>query len=230
MALKTTLASLDDVPAEHQSLYVQQGDGFVLDIDGVDEHPDVARLKSAYERTKQDRDAIRTERDEARSKLSSVPEDFDAEAWKRVKDGKADEAQLIHLRQQLEAERDQWKSKYETAEAASLKNALDRDLTDALTASGVTDPGLVRGARAIISQSVKMVDGKPTVETDMGPLSLGEHVQRWAAGEGKVFVSQPKGGGAKGGEGGQKPLSEMGDAERLALANQGKLKAATQAA
>lgn len=226
MALRTTLASLDDVPAEHQALYVQSGDGFVLDIEGVDEHPDVARLKSAYERTKQDRDAIRTERDEARSKLSSVPEDFDAEAWKRVKDGKTDDAKLIQLRQQLEAERDQWKGKYETAEANSLKNALDRDLTDALTAAGVTDPGLVRGARAIISQSVKMVDGKPTVETDMGPLALVDHVQRWAGGEGKVFVSQPRGGGAKGGEGGPKPLSELGDDERLELARQGKLKAA----
>ena len=49
------------------------------------------------------------------------------------------------------------------------------------------------------------------------------------ADKGKVFVSQPKGGGAKGGEGGSKPLAEMGDAERLQLAQQGKLKAAQAA-
>src|SRR5690606_19423823 len=104
---KVTVASLDEVQAEHQTLYVQKGDAFVLDVEGVDGHPDVVNLKTAYERTKQDRDAIRTERDDLKGKLTSVPEDFDAEAWKRAKAGKADPAELVQLRQTLEAERDQ---------------------------------------------------------------------------------------------------------------------------
>lgn len=229
MPIASTLQSLDGLDDAVKSLYVEQNGAFVLDVQGIDQHPEVANLKSAYERTKADRDAIRAERDAAKSKLSSVPEDFDAEAWAKAKDGKADEAKLIQLRQQLEAERDQWKGKYEQAEQTALKNALDRDLSDALNAAGVNNPAYMRAARVLLADGVKMVDGKPVVETDMGPLSLADHVKRWAAGdEGKAFVTQASGGGAKGAEtGGSKPLSEMGDAERLELARQGKLKAAS---
>lgn len=229
MGLKVTVASLDEVQAEHQSLYVQKGDAFVLDVEGVDGHPDVVNLKTAYERTKQDRDAIRTERDELKGKLSSVPEDFDAEAWKRAKAGKADPAELVQLRQTLEAERDQWKGKAEAGDKRIYELTVERDIDGLLAGAGVTDPTFQEAARVMLKPLIKVEDGKPVVDTDMGPMSLSDYVPRWTADKGKVFVSQPKGGGAKGGEGGAKPLSEMGDAERLALAQQGKLKAIQQA-
>ena len=112
--------------------YTETDGKFVLQVDGVDSHPEVANLKSAYERTKADRDTARKERDDAKALAAAIPDDFDAEKWAKLKDGKPDEAALIKLRQTLEAERDEWKGKFEAERGTSLRNALDRDLTDAL--------------------------------------------------------------------------------------------------
>lgn len=197
--LKTVVDTLDGLDEAMHSLYAETDGKFVLQVEGVDSHPDVANLKSAYERTKADRDAARQERDTLKAKVADFPEDFDAEKWAKAKDGKADEAKLIELRKTLEAERDEWKGKAEAAEANALKSALDRDLTDALTGAGVTNPTFAKAARQMLAGSVKIGDdGAPFVETDMGPLGLTEHVKRWAAGEGKDFVAPATGGGAKG--------------------------------
>lgn len=229
MAVKALLDTLDGVDDALHSLYTQKDGKYVLNVEGIDHHPDVANLKSAYERTKADRDAARQERDAAKARADTVPQDFSPEAWEAAKSGKPDDSKLIQLRTQLEAERDQWRTKFENAEQASLRNALDRDLSDALNAVGVNNPAYMRAARLLLADGVKMVDGKPVVDTDMGPLSLADHVKRWAAGdEGKAFVTPASGGGAKGADaGGSKPLAEMGDAERLELARKGQLKAAT---
>lgn len=202
MALKTLLDTLDGVDDAVKPFYTETDGKFILQIDGVDSHPDVANLKSAYERTKADRDTARTERDAAKALAKDFPDDFDAEKWAKLKDGKPDEAALIKLRETLEADRDEWKGKFETANKTALKNATDRDLTDALNAAGVTNPTFAKAARGMLADGVKIgEDGKPFVETDMGPLPLSEHVKRWAGGEGKDFVTPASGGGSKGGEG-----------------------------
>jgi len=204
MALQTVLDTLDGVDDALKAHYAEKDDKFILQISGVDNHPDVANLKSAYERTKADRDAARTERDAAKALAQDFPQDFDLKKWEKLKDGKADEAALIQLRQTLEAERDDWKGKFETAQGTSLKNALERDLTDALNAAGVTNPAYAKAARMLLADGVKVGDdGKPFVDTDMGPLGVVEHVARWAAGEGKDFVKQPTGIDATGGKSGK---------------------------
>lgn len=224
MAIQTVLATLDGVDDALKPLYTQDGDRFVLQLQGVNDHPDVRNLSAAYERVKQDRDAIRQEHDTFKTRADAVPDDFSAEAWAKAKDGKGDQAQLVQLRQTLEAERDEWKSKAEAAEASALRTAVDRDLGDALSAVGVTNATYAKAARALLAGAVKMQDGRPVVDTDMGPMPLAEHVKRWASAEGKVFVTPPSGGGARGGEnGGAKPLSEMTGMERLELARAGKL-------
>jgi len=224
--LKTVIESTEGLDEALVPLYAEKDGKFVLQIEGVDAHPDVANLKSAYERVKEDRETIRTERDTLKAKAANLPADFDPEKWDKLKDGKPDEAALVQLRQDLEAERDEWKGKFEKASETARKNALDRDLTDALTEAGVTNPSYAKAARKMLSDDVKIgEDGNPIVETDMGPMALSEHVKRWAAGDGKDFVTPPQGGGGKGGSGGgTKPLSEMGDAERLELARAGKLR------
>lgn len=223
MALKTVLETLEGVDDALQSFYTETDGKFILQIDGVDNHPDVSNLKSAYERTKADRDAARAERDAAKKLAADFPEDFDAEKWAKIKDGKPDEAALIKLRQTLEAERDDWKGKFEAASQTSLRNALDRDLTDALQEAGVTNPAFAKAARTMLASDVKIGDdGKAVVETDMGPMALAEHVKRWAATEGKPFVTPPSGGGAGGGKGGggtvtAESFAKMGDKERTDL-------------
>jgi len=223
MALKSVLESLDGVDDAVKPFYAETDGKFILQVDGVDNHPDVANLKSAYERTKADRDTARTERDAAKALAKDFPDDFDAEKWAKLKDGKPDEAALIKLRQTLEAERDEWKGKFETERGTSLRNALDRDLTDALNGAGVTSTAFAKAARTMLAPDVKIGDdGKPFVDTDMGPMGLNDHVKRWAAGEGKDFVAKSSGGDAPGGKNGNGPVNadqfaKMGDKERTAL-------------
>jgi len=95
MALKTVLDTLDGVDDALKPFYAETEGKFILQVEGVDSHPEVANLKSAYERTKADRDAARTERDAAKALAKAFPDDFDLKKWEKLKDGKADEAALI---------------------------------------------------------------------------------------------------------------------------------------
>ena len=214
MPLKVILDTLEGVDDATKALYVEKDGAYVLDLDGVDNHPEVANLKSAYERVKADKAALKTEADKAKADLDAAMK------------GKPDEAATIAERQRLEAEITKWKDKADAAEGKLIGVTRDTALTAALASAGVTDPALQQGAIAILAANVKMVDGKPVVETDMGPKPLADHVAHWTAGAGKAYVTPAQGGGAKGSDKtGAKPLAEMGDAERLELARQGKLNA-----
>lgn len=221
--LKTVIETTDGLNEALIPFYAEKDGKYFLQIEGVREHPDVLNLVNAYERVKVDRDQAKAERDQAKALAESIPSDFDAAKWAKLKDGKADEAAVIQLRQQLESERDGWKTKYEAALETARKNAIERDLSDALSAAGVTNAAFAKAARMMLADSVKIgEDGKPFVETDMGPMQLGDHVRRWAAGEGKDFVDPGKGGGAKGGQGSGVPVTKeafaaMGDKERIEL-------------
>jgi hypothetical protein len=218
--LKTVLESLDGLDEALKAHYSEKDGQFVLQVEGVDAHPDVANLRNAYERTKADREAARQERDEWKKKAGNIPEDFDPEKWEKLKDGKADEAKLVQLRQDYEAQIEEWKGKAQTAEQRAVQSAIDRDLTDALSAAGVTKPAFAKAARQMLAPLVKMGDdGVPVVETDMGPMAPAEYVKRWAADEGRDFVTMPSGGGATGGNGtgGSKKWSDMNPAEKVAL-------------
>jgi len=202
MAIKTVLDTLDGVDDAVKPFYAQDGERYVLQVEGIDHHPEVANLKSAYERTKADKQAMATERDAFKAKVANLPEDFDPEVWKRAKAGKPDEAELVKVRQTLETRIADLEKQLDGERATTRKTVLERDLTDALTAAGVTESVFVKAARTMLEPTVKIVDGKPVVETDMGPMPLAQHVARWVGGEGKAFVTAPKGGGAKGGQGG----------------------------
>lgn len=186
MALKTLLDTLDGLDDAVKALYSEKDGKFILDLEGVDAHPEVANLKSAYERVKAEKITLKTEADKHKADL--------AEALK----GKPDEAALIAERQRLEAERDEWKGKAETLDGKLTGVTRDQALTAALAAAGVTDPGLQAGAVAILAPTVKLQDGRPIVETDMGPKPLADHVTHWAASVGKAYVTPPSGGGAGG--------------------------------
>ena len=223
MPIKTVIENTDGLNEALVPFYTEQDGKFYLQIEGVREHPDVLNLSNAYERVKADRDTAKAERDRYKMAADSLPEDFDPAKWAKLKDGKPDDSALVAIRQQLEAERDEFKTKYETANETARINALARDLTDALSAEGVTDPLFIRSARALLSPEVKIAeDGKPYVDTDMGPVSVPERVKRWVASEGKSMVDPGRGGGAKGGSGSGAPLSKddflkMGDSERSGL-------------
>lgn len=189
MALKAVLPSLDGVDDALKAFYTEADGKFVLAVEGVDDHPEVANLRNAYARTKSDREAAKTEAASLKAKI--------AELEKGAPDTAATQAKLAALQEKLEA-----------AEAAKseLHGKLtgvtrDRALSDALTAAGITDPTFLKASQAMLAGSVKMgEDGTPLVETPMGPKLLGEFVKSWASSEGKAFVTPPAGGGAKGAE------------------------------
>lgn len=189
--LKTVVETLDGLDEAVKPFYAESGGKFILQVDGIDAHPDVANLKSAYERVKADKEAAKAAEKRAKDDLAAAMKD------------KPDAEALVKLRDEMEG-----KIAALTTERDDLSGKLtgvtrDRALTDALSSAGVTNPAFVRAATAMLSGQVKMVDGKAFVETDMGPVDVAQHVKRWAASEGKDFVTPPAGGGARGNDSGK---------------------------
>jgi hypothetical protein len=208
MALKTVIETLDGVDDAVQQFYAQDDSGnYVLQVEGVDQHPEVANLKSAYERTKADKKTAADERDALKARVEGLPEDFDPKEWEKLKKGgQADPQELVQLRQTLEAERDEWKGKFEELQGQTRKMTVERTLTETLAAQGVTNPTYQKAAAAMLGPQAQLDDkGNAVVDTDMGPMPLADHVKRWVASEGKDFVTPPSGGGAKGNDRGSAP-------------------------
>lgn len=195
MPIKAILDTLEGVDDAVKALYTEADGKFVLQIEGVDLHPDVANLKSAFERVKGSEKELRGKVTEAEKRLE--------EALK----GKPDEAAVVKLRQELEAERDAWKTKAEDATGRLLGVTRDSTLRDALTAAGIADPAFQKAATLMLRDSVKVDGDKVVAETDMGPMPVADYVKRWSASEGKSFVTPPNGGGARGQDQGVKPGS-----------------------
>ena len=212
MALSATLQSLDGIDDAIQSLYAEKDGVYILQVEGIDTHPEVANLKSAYERTKQDRDAIRAEREQIKGDLA-----------KTIK-GKPDEQALVQERQAYETRIADLEGKLAETEGKLTATTRDSAFKAALADAGITDPFYVDLLTAKHGADVKMSDGKALVETGMGPKDVSQWAKEQAASTWGKLVTPSSGGGAKGAEnGGQKPLNEMGDAERLELARAGKL-------
>jgi len=188
MPLKTVLESLEGLDEAAQSFYVETDGKYVLDVEGVDDHPEVANLRNAYTRTKEDREKAKSEAATLKAKI--------AELEKGAPDTAATQAKITALEEQLaakEAEAGEWRGKYTGV-------TRDQSLANALQGVGITEPAFVKAATAMLSGDVKLgEDGTAYVDTAMGPKVLGDYVKSWAAGDGKAFVSKPQGGGAQSG-------------------------------
>jgi hypothetical protein len=217
MALKTILETLEGVDDALQSYYVEDDGKYILQVEGVDNHPDVANLRNAYQRTKADREQAKTEIKTLSQQLAEMQQN------------RPDEAQLVAMRQELES-----KAQAETARAAELEARLmgvtrDRSLDEALASAGITNPTYLKAARALLAPQVKVDGDKAIIETDMGPMALQEHVKRWVASEGQPFVTPPSGGGARGNSAGSAPstisredFEALDPASRMATIREGK--------
>lgn len=187
MALKTVLETLDGVDDAVKALYAEVDGKFVLQIEGLEDHPELASLKGAYDRTKKDRETARADTATLRAKI--------AELEKGAPDTAATQAKMASLQEKLDAAE---------AKGAELSGKLtgvtrDRALADALQTAGITDPTFIKASQSMLSGMVKMGDdGTAFVETPMGPKLVPDFVKSWAAGDGKVFVAPAQGGGAKG--------------------------------
>lgn len=227
MGLKIILDSLDGVDASLQHLYNEEDGKYVLEVDGVDEHPSVLALRSSLTAVRKDKEALRKQLKESTAKLESVPDDFDAAEWTRLREEedarKADpdydkkrggEEHLARQREQYEQRlRDQEKRHQEELNAkdgeiherdARLERMIiDDGLTSYLTSVGVPNDARLKGARAMLRPIVKIEKDENDepyafVDTDLGPQKLDKFVETWAKSEeGKVFIPKPTGGGAE---------------------------------
>lgn len=210
MALKAVLENLEGVDDALKPLYAETEAGFALQIEGLDAHPELAPLKNAYERTKADKAEAAKRAKELSDKIAELEK------------GKPDEAALLQLRQDLEAERDRYRGEVETLRGQLTGVTRDRAIIEALASAGVTDATAQKLAARYLSDAVKVDGDKIVVDTDMGPIPVADHVKRWAAGEGKIFVAPPSGAGAKGNSGNAAGAKSMPRAQFEALSPEAK--------
>lgn len=202
MPLKSVVETLDGMSDELKPMYAEVDGNFVLQVEGINELPEVSGLKKAYDAEMQKRKDARAEVESLKLQIKELPEDFNIETWKKAKEGKPDEAAIeaakVELRKTLEGERDDWKGKYEGEVTKNRTILTDTHLTDALTKAGVTESVFLEAARTSLSTKVQYNDeNQPYFESDIGPASLSDYIAKWATTDGKPFVTPPKGGDTK---------------------------------
>jgi hypothetical protein len=218
MALKAVLDTLDGVDDAAKPFYAEANGRYVLKVEGVDDHPEVANLRNAYARTKEDREKAKGEAAALKAQI--------ADLQKGAPDTAATQAKLTQLQEQLaakQAEAQQWQGKYTSV-------TRDQSLAQALQAAGITNPTFVKAATTMLAGMVKIgEDGTVYAETPMGPKMVQDFVKSWASGDGKDFVSAPAGGGAQGSRGGNAAGAKtMSRAEFDGLTPEARVKAARE--
>lgn len=228
MALKAVLDNLDDVPEAFHGEYEEKDGKFFLSVEGVDDHPAVANLKSALERQKADRKKAAEKRDALKEKCAGIPEDFSADEWARLKamDEAGDDAgDAKDVRQKVEEATGRLKARYEAQaladkkrleaviaekdetiaklDAQIRKQLVDDGLTRALAEAGVVKPAFLKAAKALLAPDVEVLDedGDYTarMKPDLGGDDLAKFVQNWVqTDDGKGFVEPARGAGAPG--------------------------------
>lgn len=122
MALKSVLESIDGLPEDVKKEYKKDGDKYILDVDGIDNHPGVGALKNSMTRAKDERTAAQTEAKTAKEALQAAQDQLD-----EMRRGAIPKADVTAL----EAS---WKAKLDTAQAEAqgkitkLSGAVDRSM------------------------------------------------------------------------------------------------------
>lgn len=254
MAIKAIVDALDSVDASLHDLYEEKDGKYVLSIESLEGHPAQDGLKRAKDRLLSEKKDLATRLSAAETRLASIPEDFDAEEWSRLRaedearagdpEGKDIRKQIetatAAVRTQLEAKIDAVKRKAETtlAERDAKISALEGDLRRVLIEDGLTkalvtagvDKNLLDGAKAMLERRVEVVeeDGVRVarVKADFGGDDLDQYVASWVQTDGKAYVPPARGGD----ETGSSPALRPGEANPFAKATwnktaQAKLKA-----
>jgi hypothetical protein len=227
MALKAVVETLDGIPealhAEYVKTTINGKEVFTLDVSDIDTHPKVKSLKTAHESVKAKRDEYKQELDNLGERLEGVPEDFNGTVYKQLKtaaDGKGgeklDEEKIKEIRaderKKVMKEVKPQLDRLPVVEQDLQRTKIDDGLTQSLIEAGV-ERHLLPAARALLKDKgkIQLVEDSgrfnPTVETGLGPQSLGEFVKDWVGtDEGKHFVAKATGGDANGSGG--KPVGD----------------------
>jgi hypothetical protein len=237
MPLKYRVKSLDDVPESARELYSEDGDGFVLGVEGVEAEEEVGKLKRAHERTKQELAKLREQAGRVSDADLDELQRLRAEAREREERKAKEEGRWDELRGKLQEEHkkglDVLETKLKSRDEVIQHLTVTNELRSALTESGVR-PEYVRAAELLLKER------GPTVDWQDGQMPKGvfpdevhgnrpiaEVVKEWAkSDDADAFMPREtkSGGGAGGdrGKGGQKSyegkkFSEMTPDEQVAF-------------
>lgn len=231
MPLPARIKSLDEVDEAYQAEYEQQGEEYVLQVEGIKEHPSVTALQKAYEEVKQ-RAKERAEKlkafgDRTPEDIQQLEQELEEARQSGASDEKVEEIKktLAEKYEKQVKERDEQLEKYQ----GHLHHLhVERSLDSAIEQAGI-DPRYKPAVRSLLKER-----GPQAKETDEGTFKgvfpadpdgiPGEHpiedyVSRWAqTDEAKPFLpvagsggsgADPK-GGREGSTGGQKVSAEGG--------------------
>lgn len=221
MGLKAIVDSLDNVPAELHDHYTEKDGRFVLQIEGIREHPDTAALQNAY-RTEQNRRRELSDQVTAlKARIEGLPDDFDAAQYEDLKaraeasDGGDVNEQVQRVRDQMQRRIDQLTAKHQNdlrdrdekiaqKDAQLERTIIDRSLQTAMDEANI-DPKhkkmLAPYLRTLGKAKVAEDAGElvALIETDMGEVPIAKFVADWAASDaGKEYVAKPTGLDSKG--------------------------------
>lgn len=222
MPIKAVLESLDDVQEEIKPLYKEADGKFVLDVDGIDDHPKVSGVVTANRENKRKRDEHKAEAESLKKRLEGLPEDFDASAYEELREaaegkgGTPTEEQIAEIREKIRAKLE---PKYteplakKDEEIKGLRGAIEKMTVDgglsaamdAAHIDGQHKPKLLPYLKSQGRIKVEEEEGQfsAMVETDMGNVSLQQYVQDWASSDdGKPYVAKSTGPDPRGGKGG----------------------------
>lgn len=227
MALKVLVDSLDSVEDFLRDHYIEKDGKFVLQLDGVRDHPETQALKAALDRVRQEKKDTTDKLTDAERKLSEIPEGFDAEEYLSLKAGAGDpndplkkKATDEHLQSQkalYEQRIANLTKKHETdladrdAAITERDGYIDRTLVQGSTEKALRDAGVaeefLEGALGIVLKHVKVRredngDRKAVVETDLGETDIAAYASNWAQSDkGKPYLAKPSGPGGNGNNG-----------------------------
>ena len=224
MKLPILVEDQTKLPEGFTDHYVEQENGsFLLDVEGVDNHPDVHGLKTSLQKQKTDREKLRTERDSLLTYSKLIPEGMTTDelqtALEKFKagdgdgDGKEDgkddaSAKLNLLRETLEKKFQKELGERDTTitkkDSTIRRLIVETALSSALTKNKVTNPAFQKAAKTLLAPNVKISENDKgdfvgMVDTDMGEVTVEQYVKDWANGdEGFSFVEGNTGSGAPG--------------------------------
>lgn len=208
MAVQAVLESLDGVDDTIQALYKEVDGRFILQISGVNQHPEVKNLKSAYEKTKA---SLKEAKDALQPYEGMDLDEIAALREKAASGGKPDPEAMEQLRKQIA---DAARKEYEgtltkrDAELLSVRSLLERRVIDGDLVAALEKVGVKQAARKIIldhfkARGPKVVaegDAGPVAmfETDMGPATAFAFVETWAKSDEAQEFLAPTGKGGSG--------------------------------
>jgi hypothetical protein len=226
MAVKTILSDISEAPEslrdEYQQREVSGKTVFVLNVEGVDDHPTVVNLKSAFERVKADKQALSRELGELKSKVSSIPDDFDPDEWDRMRsedEARRNDPAGKDVRAQIEAavaaaragfekssQRIKAEAERQVAEAERRAKELEGELNAGLVGGGLRQAllnagvkrGLIDAAVAKFERDVEVVveDGRriARMKPELGGSDIATYFGNWASSdEAKDFIDPARG-------------------------------------